>query len=158
MVYLNYNYRRIDMKFEFNKEEFESLMKLVYWGNWMANANKSGDKIDKYEFVKNKVFLKADEVGLGDYISTKNGEIHVTQKFEEETDINEIHDEYDEDTFWGELADRLAMKEFMKTYSSEEIKLMSMEERVEKSREFFERYEEEIRDNGLDKIELVKGI
>lgn len=144
------------MKFELSKEEFESLMKLVYLGNWMANANKSDDKIEKYESMMNKVFSKAKDAGFGDYIITKNRQIYLTEKFEEETDVNKIHDDYDEDTFWGELIDRLAMKEFIQKYGDEEIETMSMEERIEKSDEFFEKYEEEIKNNGLNRIEILE--
>ncbi len=145
-----------NMNFELDKEEFENLMKLVYWGNWMANANKLNDKIDQYESLKSKIFAKAQEVGLDEYVEKIGDTVQETEKFREKTDVNKIHDEYDEDTFWGELVDRLAMKEFTEKYSKQKIEDMSMKERIEKSEEFFEKYEQEIRNNGLDNITVSK--
>ncbi len=143
------------MNLDFNKEEFESLIKMVYLGNWMINANKEEGSVEKYNLVQDKVFSKAQELNLSGVIEEHENKFSLSEEFKEKAGVNKIHDEYDEDTFWGELVDRLAMKEFSKKYSEDEISKMSIEERISKSAEFFEKYEKEIEDNGLDNINLV---
>ena len=46
----------------------------------------------------------------------------VGQSFEEETDVHELHEEYDEESFWDELVDRLGERDFFRKYTRKELK------------------------------------
>lgn len=147
------------MKIEFTKEQFENLMKLVYLGNWMANANRTNDTIKKYEDLEHYVFSFAKDLGLEKYVDDEDadkGQFFPTRLFEEETDINEIHDEYDDDTFWNELPDRLGERDFFKKYSQREREKMTRDERFLKMQECIIKWEEEVEENGIERLVIKK--
>ena len=52
------------MKINFTKKQFENLLKLVYLGEWMANAHKTDDIIEKYREMLFYVFSFAEEFGF----------------------------------------------------------------------------------------------
>lgn len=147
------------MKIEFTKEQFESLMKLVYLGNWMANANRTDDTIKKYADLENYVFSCAKNFGLEKYVDdedAKDGKFYPTRFFEEETDVDEIRSEYDEDTFWTELPDRLGERDFFVKYSKEDREKMTQDERFLKMQDCIIKWEEELENNGIKNLENKK--
>lgn len=144
------------MKINFTKKQFENLLKLVYLGNWMANAYRTDDIIKKYEELENYVFSFAKEFGFAEYVDDEladEGKFFPTRVFEE-TDVNELHDEYDDETFWDEILDRLTDRDFVRKYGIEAIKKMSSEERWEKMGEFEEKYAEEMEKYGIERLEI----
>jgi len=145
------------MKIKFSKEQFENLMKLVYLGNWMANAHRTDDRIEKYEDLENYVFSFAKDFGLKKYVDDEavgDGKFYPTKFFEEETDINKLHDEYDDDTFWSELPERLGERDFFMKYSKEDWEKMTQEERFLKRQECEIKWEEELEENGIERLEV----
>lgn len=145
------------MKIEFTKEQFENLMEMVYLGNWMANAHRTDDMIEKYEDLESYVFSFAKEFGLEKYADdevVEDGKFYPTRFFEEETDINELHDEYDDENFWTELPDRLGDRDFMRKYSKEDWEKMTQEERFLKRRECEIGWEKELEENGIERLEI----
>lgn len=147
------------MKINFTKEQFERLMKLVYLGNWMANAHRTDDIIKKYEELEHYIFSFAKDFGLEKYVDdeeAKDGKFYPTRYFEEETDVNKLHDEYDNDTFWDEIVDRLARRDFIRKYGIKAIQKMSLEQRIEKEYEFEKEYEKEIDKHGIERLEIKK--
>ena len=120
------------MKIAFTKKQFENLLKMVYLGNWMANAHRTDDTIEKYEDLEYYIFSFAKDFGFKEYADDEkvgDGKFYPTCVFEEETDINKLHDEYDNDTFWNEIVDRLAERDFVRKYGIDKIQKMSREER-----------------------------
>lgn len=149
------------MDIEFSREQFFVLLKTVYLGNWMINANRDGGAEDphkkEYEEIEDYVFSFAKRFGLDEYVDdedAKNGKFFPTRKFEEETDVHELHEEYDEETFWDELIDRLGDRDFHKNFSKEEILKMNQDERFEKLYEFIDKWADEISENGIEKLEI----
>lgn len=145
------------MQIEFTKEQFENLLKLVYLGNWVANANRTDDRIKKYEEIENYIFSYAKQFGFGEYVGDEekeSGKFYPTRIFEEETDIDRLHEEYDEETFWEELIDRLGDRDFYRHYSKDEIQKMTQDERFEKLYEFIDKWTEEINENGIEGLEV----
>src|SRR3989344_8946192 len=113
-------------KIELTKEQFLTLMKVVYLGNWMANANRTGGKDDpnvkEYEEISDYIFSLASRFDLEKYISheAEDGDKYfLTNEFEEKTDVHRLHEDYDEETFWDELPERLGERDFYRMYSKE---------------------------------------
>lgn len=147
------------MKIGFTKEQFENLMKLVYLGNWMVNANRTDDTIKKYEELENYIFSFAKDFELEKYVDDEDaekGKFFPTRVFEEETDVDEIRDEYDDETFWTELPDRLGERDFFKKYPEKEAEKMTRDERFLKMQECIIKWEEELEENGIDRMEIKK--
>lgn len=149
------------MKIDFTKEQFSALLRIIYLGNWMANANRIEDRIKKYEEIENYIFSYAQQFGFDKYVDNEEadkGKFYPTRKFEEKTDVHKLHEEYDEEIFWDELIDRLGERDFYRHYSKEEIQNMTQDERFEKLYEFINKWADEISENGIEKLESKKII
>ncbi|MFH1956214.1 MAG: hypothetical protein ABIJ28_01010 [Patescibacteria group bacterium] len=145
------------MKIEFTKEQYEKLIKLVYLGNWMANANRTDDRLKDYEDLEEYILSFAKDFGFDKYVDDEemNGrKFFPTRYLEEETDIRGIIEEYDEDAFWDEIIDRLGERDFYRKYSKEEIEKMSHDERFEKLCECIDEYSEETSNYGIERLEI----
>ncbi|MBW6440426.1 hypothetical protein K0B03_00095 [Patescibacteria group bacterium] len=148
---------------KFTKEQFEDLSKMVYLGNWMANAHRDGSTedlhIEKYEKIQDYIFSLAPKFGLEKYMDHEDSDgdkYYPSRFFEEETDINLLHDEYDENTFWQELPNRLGDRDFFEKFSKAEIEAMSDKERFIKRCRHSETYEDELSKNGIERLRILK--
>lgn len=151
------------MQMELSKEQFKTLLKLVYLGNWLANASRDGrpenPHKEEYETTEDYIFSFAKQFGFGEYVDDEEageGKFYPTRMFEEETDIQELIDEYDEETFWDEIIDRLGERDFHRRYSKDEIQKMSREERFKKLYEFIDKWADEIDENGIERLGIIK--
>ncbi|MFC1647340.1 hypothetical protein ACFL1A_03590 [Patescibacteria group bacterium] len=144
----------------FTKKQFFALMKAVYLGNWIANAHRTDDKKDEYDSIKNYIFSFVPQFGLQIYMEHQESDgtsYYATVEFEENTDVHKLHDEYDENTMWDELADKLGERDFFEKYTEAEIKKMSRDERFEKLMECMIKYEDEFIKSGLSRIRIAKN-
>lgn len=153
------------MNINFTKEQFEILLKLVYLGNWVANANRDGSREnpykeeykEKYEAIEDYIFSYAKQFGFDEYVDdekAEKGKFYPTRMFEEETDIQKLIEEYDEEIFWDELIDRLGNRDFYRYYSKDEIQKMTQNERFEKVYEFIDKWTNEISENGIERLRI----
>jgi hypothetical protein len=161
----NNNKMNIEKKaVEFTKDQFLALMKMVYLGNWMANATRNGGPEDpqkeEYNDIENYIFSHAKQFGLGEYVDDEDCEkykrVFPTRKFEEETDVEKLREEYDDHTFWEELAGYLGDRDFYKKYSGEEIERMSQDDRFIKLQECIIKWEEELEKEGIDRLNIIE--
>jgi hypothetical protein len=146
------------MKIELTKKQLKTLLELVYLGNWMVNAHRTGSKedpiIQEHDDLAHYIYAQAGKAGLDKEVQyvedLKNW--YVTYDFEMEGNVSIYHDEYDDNNFWDELRERLALRDFNRIYSEKEIDEMSIAERIEKREPFIEKYEKELYENGLDRL------
>lgn len=139
---------------EFTKKQFETLLELVYLGNWMVNAVRDGSKEDphfqEHDDLADFIYSKAGEVGGGklfEYDPEFKKWFPTTEFTEENVDF--YHDDYDERIFWEELIDRLSWRDLRALYGEKEIGKMSFQEKIIKRQPFIEKYEEEFDKNWL---------
>lgn len=143
------------------KKQFLTLLKTVYLGNWLANAIRTGRPDDKhikeYEDMEDYIFSFAKQFGYTKYVHEDDaykGKYFPTRDFEEDLNLHELIQEYDEESFWEELPDRLGQRDFHRKYTSREISNMNQEERFTKLCECIEEWQEEIYKNGLENISI----
>lgn len=123
----------------------------------MANAWRTEDKVKEYESIENYLFSLTSIYGLEKYMEHEEidgNEYFPTRLFEETTDVEELHEAYDEETFWDELVNRLGDRDFFAQFSPNEINAMSEEERYLKRSECVDRYIDEINEYGLERIKV----
>lgn len=148
------------MKINFTKKQYENLLKIVYLGNWMANAihdRSEEDPIDKdLEEIENYIFSFAKDFGLDNYVEYDEGH----KKYFPTNDFDELAhkyiEEYDDDAFWEELSGRLGERDFLEKYPKEEIEKMDKEDHFLKEMDCQIYWEEEFEKNGLKKIGIRK--
>ena len=148
---------------ELTKDQLLALLKAVYLGNWMANAHRDGSQEyphrEDYEAIEDYIFSYAKQFGFDKYVDDEDaaeGRFYPTRDFEERTDVAELHDEYDEESFWDELIDRLGERDFHRHYSQDEIKKMNRDERFARLNEFIDKWTDEINENGIERMEIKK--
>ena len=150
---------------ELTKKQYLALLKAVYLGNWMANANRNGSPEDpqmsEYENIENYIFSLAPQFGFEKYMSHEADDseaFYPTNAFENETKVHDLHDEYDEESFWDELCDRLGERDFHRKYSSDDIKNMTDEKRFIKLQECVIVWEKEAEEHGMERLEVMKTL
>lgn len=149
------------MKIELATDQYESLVKIVYLGNWLANAIRNGSEDDprlgSYEKIEQYIFSFAQEAGFGKWIEydKKYRRFFPTRAFEDLEEIQTLIEDYDEENFWDELLHRLSDRDFFRSYSVDEIKSMEMLERFEKEEPFREKWDREIDEHGLERLDVA---
>ena len=115
------------MKINLTKKQYETLAKTVYLGNWMANANRTGQERDQYmkeyEEIMDYIFSLAPLFG---FPKTFEHDLECDEH-NKTTEVNRLHEEYDEQNFWEELPNILGERDFFRKYSEEERMNMTQE-------------------------------
>ena len=77
------------MKIELTKEQYENLLEVVYLGNWMINAIRSGNKgderIEKYDDIEQYILSFAKDFRLANFVEYNEElkQFFHTREFEE---------------------------------------------------------------------------
>ena len=144
------------MNIEFTKKQYKTLLKLVYLGNWMANAYRTEDFEKDMQEVEEYVFSFAKDFGLESFADAKtvgDGKYYPTMKFMKETKVHNLHEDYDEETFWEKLIDCFGKRDCVRKYGHQ-IKKMSKEELFEKLTECEDYWCDEINEYGIQRLEI----
>lgn len=145
------------MKINLTKKQYEALAKTVYLGNWMANAQRTGQKGDphmkEYEDIADYIYAFAKDFGFPDDFEAG---LEFSDGEEESPEAARLHEEYDEQNFWEELPRMLGERDFFRKYTEEERMNMTQEEHFTKLMECQIFLEEEFEKNGIERLEILK--
>ena len=144
------------MKINFTKKQYETLLKAVYMGNWLANSTSEETEENPFDALEEYVFSFAKDFDLEHYAVyvKENNTYYPSRQMEEDEEVNEYIDRYDDYIFWDELIFDLARRDMEKKYGEEAIKKMSEEECLLKEQPFAEKYEKEFAKNGLKNLTI----
>jgi hypothetical protein len=144
------------MKINFTKKQYEDLLRLVYLGNWMANAHRVRNRIEKFNELESHIFSHAEDFGMERWADTDDPDTtYPTRYFEEESGVEELREEYDGEIFWNELSDRLGSRDFDKQYSKKELKAMDVEQRISLFYDAVGKWNEELENYGIDRLQVL---
>ena len=139
------------MKINFTKKQYETLLKAVYFGNWMVSSTGNEPEGNQFDELEGYIFSFAKDFGLeqlAEYDETEK-RYYPSEKLEEAEEMNEYIEHYDDYIFWDNLIFDLARRDMENEYGEEAIKKMSEVERFAKKQPFAEKYEKEFAENGL---------
>lgn len=139
------------------KEEFKTLLELVYAGNILVNGMRSKEeRIEVYAQMEQQIFAMAKEFELEDIVAYNEEfqEYMPTDAYEEEG-IDEYIDAYDTHVFWEELVMRLARRDAL-NYAGDVDQNITKQKLGEMQMQLEEQYEEEFEENGVSNLKLVK--
>ena len=145
------------MKIECTKEEFKTLMDLVYAGNLLINGPRSKEeRVAQYADMEQEIYKMASSFGLEGLVeySEEYSEYMPTHEYEED-EFNNYIDEYDTSVFWDELVMRLARRDAL-NYAGDVDQNITRAALKEMQLGFEEKYEEEIEANGIMNLKIVK--
>jgi hypothetical protein len=142
-------------KIEFTAEQYIMMMKLVYLGRWMAGSH-AEEPEEWLETIEQYLYSYCKNFGLTEIceFDTENNRYMPTVELEEEME-NAIS-EYDDFTFWDELAWRLAERDFGRKFDEAQIICMTGDEIYREKNLIADKYFEDFKKNGIEKITLAK--
>lgn len=133
------------------RQQFGTLLRIFYLGKWMLESHHDDFdiKFKKEQELEQFIYAQADN-DLVEF-SADDGRFFPTAKWEEKMD-GFIHD-YDEHTFWEELAYRLADRDFTNEFGKK-IEKMDAKERLGHQQKFLDKYMDEFEKNGIKNIKI----
>ncbi|MDD8031947.1 MAG: hypothetical protein PHQ25_08130 [Acidobacteriota bacterium] len=145
------------MEIKLTKEQYNKLLELVYLGNWMVNAYRTDDYLTEYSDVVSHIFALAKEVGLEDKAVKDENDDKYLPSYDFEESLQDFISQYDSFCFWEELINRLAERDALKEFGSTPLDKIDLEDFLKKKTEYLRKYEQEVEENGIRHLEVVKN-
>ena len=150
------------MDITFSKDEYRLLLDMVYIAEWVLNAHKTeeDERTLPYAALEQKLFSRAAEAGLGHLIEyAPEFDRYLPTRAYEEGDLpHRFLDEYDDESFWDELANRLAERDVINLLgSAARLARLAPEKRVQLVSERENAYIEAFIIDGLKNLHLARG-
>ena len=146
------------MKVDITRQEYRTLLDLLGIAGWVLHAHRNDEapRTSGYREVEQKFYALAAEYGCEDLIvhDQEEDQYYPTAEYEEEGPVLKFVDEYNDETFWKELVERLAMRDVLSKVGQKEFHSMSVEERLEKLDAAIGVYEKEFALNGLNRLAI----
>ena len=144
------------IQMEFSEAEYRLLLEMTYLADWMANAHKVPDEENlRYRDLEQKLMAQGKKV-CGDMVDVDEEEkLYYPSKDLEEGVCCDIIEEYDDETFWEELPDRLAVRDVEQEKGEGALEKMTPEERVKILGEKEDEYIDEIETHGLSRFVIT---
>ena len=143
------------MKIEFSKKQYHTLLKAIYWAEWMKNNDREEEEFDADGLaiadLEQFVYSHAKEFDCGNLIDpeTIDGEYIPSSELEDEA--MEAVLEFEDYIFWGELAERMAQRDLEELPEAERNPVTEYFQ----AEELADRYIGEFESNGLDNLRLI---
>ena len=145
------------MEIDLSKDEYKSLIEMMYIADWVMNAHKTekDPSIEQYAQLEQKIYSLADQMGHHNLIEYDEelAEYFPTSLLDEGPAMQYV-DEYDNDTFWDELIERLIERDLFREVGEVKLRKMTIEERLRAEDPLREKYDTEFEENGIENIEL----
>jgi hypothetical protein len=139
------------MKIEISNTQHKTLVKALFLANWVVNSCKTKRPDDEFERLEQHILSQGKFFDLKNVeFDEKHGKYYHDMDFEQKT-LN-LLDEFVDVSFWDELTERLAERDFFKAFGEDEIRKMSRDDRFTKFYEFADSYEAEFAEHGLDNL------
>jgi len=142
------------MNITLSRDQYEKLIHLVYLGNWLVNSYRGNERLAEYDKLAEDILSFAQSAGLKDHVEFDEfeGRYYPSRKLDEE--LRAFWEDYDEDVFWNMLIDGLAERDYARQHGRESLDAMGSEEYEKKLEPFLKKYEKEIKDHGLERLEV----
>ncbi|MFJ7847817.1 hypothetical protein ACIQZM_04795 [Peribacillus sp. NPDC097206] len=137
------------MKINFTNNQYNTLIKLVQYGYWIASDMEKNEEFSELEQYLNSYAKDFGVKGI-EYIE-EYGIYDVSRELEEK--IQEVINEYEDGVFLDKIAYHMARNEFVK---ESKLKNFSQEEAFLRVLELEEKYHLYIEENGLEHLKIEK--
>ena len=147
------------MKINFTKNQYETLLKAVYLGNWVVNSANEEPDGNKFDKLEEYLFSFAKDFDLEHYAAfdEQDETYHPSLELEEDEEVDEYIQDYDDGIFWEKLIFNLARRDMENEYGEDAVEKMPDEERYVKEQSFADKYEKEFEKNGLKNLTIASG-
>jgi hypothetical protein len=145
------------MKINFTKAEYRVVLDLVSLGDWVLTSHDTEEdpRKKKYEEVVQKIFSYAKEFGFEKLVKfDPEFQSYFETREYDESEKEEFLEEFEENTFWTELINRLAERDFLREHGLERAKEMSFEERIREIHKHEEKWSDELEKHGIERLKI----
>lgn len=138
-----------------DRARFQTLIELVDLGVWMANAHRV-KRIEKYDDAEQAFLACAKAAGFKCVEFDEEMKMHFIEGRFEEVKLHPVRQEYDDYTFWEELAESLAERDLIEEHGEAKLKAMSRDEFYSLKDARTAAYEDEFDARGVERFKLVE--
>lgn len=147
------------MKIKISKNEYRLMLDVFAIAEWVMNSF----KVDKdpetkpYNKLEQKIMSYAEDFGCGNLVSydSKLEEFFPTREFDETGAYSKFIEQFEDDVFWEELGQRLALRDLINEQGLEAVRSMDPVSRLRVQDEIADRYHQEFYDNGIENLFLT---
>lgn len=147
-----------NMKINVTKKEYQTLLDMLYLSDWIlhAHSEEKNEETKSYKEFEQKILSLANEFGMENAVeyNEKSGEYFLNKEFIQNNSVRKHVENFENATFWEELIERLARRDFINKYGENAIMQMPISERFEKEILFHKAYHKEFGDNGLENVKV----
>ncbi len=124
--------------------------------SWNQKESAS-EKIAAFEDLESRILEKAGHSGLSEWIEfdEESQRFRVKEEMEERLFYHECYDEFRNESFWDELALRLADRDLARAIGQTAWDLLSEEERRARTSAWEKRYWEEFTKHGVERVLVI---
>lgn len=143
------------MNITLSNAEYRLLLELLYLGEWMVSAHdekEAGAPTGKYDPLLQKLLSYANEAELTGLVERlpEDGKLYPTREVEDS--MMDVIYEYDEESFWMELVERLVERDVRATQPDGQRP--QIKEYMELAGPIEDRYVREFETHGLERLKL----
>ena len=148
------------MHLRLSDQELATLVEMVSLAANVASWNQkesASDRISDFEDLESKILEKAGHSGLGDWIEfdEESQRFRVKEEMEEHLFYHECYDEFRNESFWDELAVRMADRDLARAIGIEAWEKLTEEHRRARTAAWEKRYWEEFSKHGVDRVAVI---
>ena len=144
-----------DIEIKLSKEQYKDLVQMIYLAAHFAEASESEKQMGGFGAVAQAVYSLAQKAGSTDWVGFDPIRKEYFYKPALEEALQPMVEGYDDQAFWSELADRMMLRDFEKSFGPEALEKMDPAEVYEKQEPFLAKYEEEFSRHGIDRLEIA---
>ena len=148
------------MHIRFTEQELATLVEMLSLAVSVASWNQkpsADQKISDYEDFESKMLEKAAQNGLAAIIEfdEETKRFRVKKEVEEKMFYHECYEEFRNESFWDELAVRLADRDLARAIGFKEWEKLSEEDRRARTTAWEKRYWEEFSKRGVERVAVI---
>lgn len=138
------------MKINITKEEYRTLLEILYISDWVINTFSSGveEENKSHNNLKEKLLSLHKEIEAEDLLNEFE-----SIEFDEYMHTNHI-EKYNQSVFWEMLIEQLSYRDLAKEIGMEAFNQLDPIERIERLEEFRESYSREFEEHQLENIKI----
>lgn len=146
------------MHLELTPQQYETLLKLAYLGDWMINGIRTEDeRIPEYADVMQRLLAWAQETQCGSFVEfdKKANKFFPTAELEEHEEIKVLREAYDDEIFWDELINKLSLRDFMEAQKVASLASSLPYDAAKMRSDIIKKYVDEFEKNGIKNLKVV---
>ena len=148
------------MHLRLSDQELATLIEMVSLAADVAAWNRKDGaqhQLGDFEQLESKLLAKAAQSGLGELIEfdTEHQRYRLRTDLEDPLFFQECYDEFRNESFWDELAIRLADRDLAKAIGQKQWDALTEEERRARTKDIEKRYWDEFTKRGVERVIML---